>query len=151
MLTKFYDALIAIGTFLQSFFLLGVRLFWGWQFFMAGFGKFANIESIADYFQTLGISPPLLQAYAASSTELVCGALLLIGLGSRLVAIPLMVIMTVALLTAHHEATSMILDDPLTFIKQEAFSFLFAALIIFVFGPGKISVDAIIKKIRGRA
>lgn len=144
--TAFYRALISIALFLQPFFLLAIRLFWGWQYFKAGLGKFNNIAGTADFFGTLGIPVPFISANLAALTELVGGLFLMVGLASRLVALPLIVTMVIALLTAHWEVTAAIFDDPVTFVKQAAFSFMFASAIIFIFGPGIFSVDAVIKK-----
>jgi len=146
-LTKLYQALVALGNSLQPFFLLFIRLFWGWQFFIAGFGKFADIEKISGYFETLAIPYPLLSAYLAASAEMFGGALLLIGLGSRLAAIPLIITMLTALSTAHIEKASKIWEDPTSFLALGPVTFLLAALIIFVFGPGMFSVDGLIKRI----
>ncbi|MEI8124253.1 MAG: DoxX family protein [Parachlamydiaceae bacterium] len=133
-----------IGVFLQPFFLLAVRLFWGWEFIKTGVGKFTDIHVIATYFDSIGLPFPLMNAYAAASIEVVGGACLLVGLASRLISLPLMGTMIVALLTAHHEATFAIFDDPVTFVNQLPFTFLMAALIVFVFGPGRFSVDHVI-------
>lgn len=144
--TKFYQGLVSFGNFLQPLFLLGVRLFWGWQFFKTGLEKFDDIHSIAGFFGNLNIPFPTISAYLAASTEMVGGLLLLLGLGSRLVAIPLIFTMIVALVTAHGEKTFQLFDDPVAFISQTAFSFLLASLTIFVFGPGPFSLDALIKR-----
>ena len=142
---SFYRALITAGNFLQPYFLLAIRLFWGWQFFKAGFGKFADISAIAGFFGNLGIPFPLISAYLAAGTEMIGGLLLLIGFASRLVAIPLIFTMLVALFTAHYALASNIFDDPVKFVSAGPFTFLFAALTVFVFGPGKLSVDGLIK------
>src|SRR5687767_4434203 len=52
---------------LQHVFLLVVRLYWGWQFFLTGRGKLMNIERTADFLNSLGIPLPTLNAYAAGS------------------------------------------------------------------------------------
>lgn len=138
---RFYKALIDIGNRLQSPFLLVVRLFWGWSFFRAGLGKLLGISTIITYFQSLGVPLPTVSAYSASIIECFGGALLFIGLGSRLVAIPLMFTMIVAFLTAYPDAVKMIFYDPQNLVLKDPFSFFFAALIVFIFGPGKISLD----------
>src|SRR5437660_1738239 len=85
-----------IGVSLQSPFLLVIRLYWGYQFAIAGFGKFLNLGGVAEYFQTLGIPLPYLNATLAASTELIGGLLLILGLYSRLITIPLLGVMLVA-------------------------------------------------------
>ncbi len=142
-----YEGLIAAGSNLQSLLLLGMRLFWGYGFFQSGWGKFQNIEKVVDFFRDLGIPFPEVNAYLAAGVECIGGLLLLIGLGSRLVAIPLAFTMVVALLTAHWNAVSHILQSPDEFVMLTPFNFLLTCLIIFAFGPGAFSVDALLEKI----
>ena len=144
---KAYEVLISIGTWLQPLFLLAVRLFWGWQFFSTGLGKLQDLDSIAAFFGQLNIPYPLFNAYLVGITETVGGFCLLIGFASRLVSIPLMIAMAVALWTAHHEAVLGIFENSSNFISKTPFTFLFAALLIFIFGPGPLSVDGFIKRI----
>jgi putative oxidoreductase len=141
----FYRTIIILGNFLQPFFLLTIRLFWGWQFFESGIGKFDDIGSIANYFASILFKFSTLSAYLAASTELLGGMLFLVGFGSRLVAIPLMITMVVALFTAHYDATSMIFDDPTRFLDQGPVTFLLVALMVFAFGPGMFSLDGLLK------
>jgi uncharacterized membrane protein YphA (DoxX/SURF4 family) len=53
--------------------------------------------------------------------------------------------MIVAYLTADFETVSGIFSDPDKFVKADPFPFLLNALIVFVFGPGRFSVDALLK------
>lgn len=142
-----YAYLISIGNFLQSFVLLAIRLFWGWEFFTGGRDKLSNIGPIIDYFQSLGIPFPTLNAYTAASIECVGGLCLIFGFASRLASIPLMIVMIVALATAHHDAFAKILKDPVNFTEQTPFNFLLASLLVFTFGPGVISIDAALKRL----
>jgi putative oxidoreductase len=76
------------------------------------------------------------------------GLLLLVGLGSRLVSVPLMFTMIVAYATADKEAVAAIFSDPDKFTGAAPFLFLLATAIVFVFGPGKLSIDAFVLKNR---
>lgn len=145
----FYEALIAIGNFLKPLFLLAVRLFWGWQFFQTGMGKFSDLNAIANYFSTLGIPAPGINAFMAAAAETVGGLFLMLGLATRLVSIPLIVTMVVAFLTAHTDAVKMLWEDPTQILMQTPFTFLLASIITFVFGPGPISIDGLLKRWRG--
>lgn len=140
-----YQLLIQAGGAFSHLFLLAIRLLWGWQFFIAGFGKFKNISAIADFFQSLHIPFPLANAYMVGTIELLGGALLFIGLFSRLISLPLIATMVVAFLTAELSATLNFFSDPLTFIGRSPFTFLMAALTIFSFGPGLFSLDRLLK------
>jgi len=88
---------------------------------------------------------PTLNAYMAGATETFGSVLLIIGLASRLTAIPITVVMAVAYLTADLEAVTGIISDPDKFVKADPFPYLISALIVLVFGPGKFSIDALIK------
>jgi putative oxidoreductase len=130
-----------IANLTRDAFLLVIRLYWGWQFFLSGKGKLGNLEQTAAFFSELGLPAPKFQAFLAGSTECFGGLLLLIGLGSRLISVPLMFTMIVAYATAHLDALKGIFSDPDTFVTQAPFLFLLASAIIFVFGPGRVSVD----------
>src|SRR5580658_6927183 len=91
------------GAFLKSPFLLAVRLYWGWQFAQTGWGKLGNIHKVISFFTSLGIPAPTLNAWFISGLEFVGGILLIVGLGSRLIALPLAIDMIVAYIVADRE------------------------------------------------
>src|SRR6201993_5444097 len=142
-----YELLVSGANLLQSPFLLLLRIYFFWQLFQTGQGKLAHIEKISDYFASLGIPWPTLNAYMAGATETFGSLLLIIGLASRLTAIPITVVMAVAYLTADLEAVTGIFSDPDKFVKADPFPYLISALIVLVFGPGKFSIDALIKRV----
>jgi len=86
------------------------------------------------------------QAVLAGSLECFGGLLLLIGLATRLISVPLMILLTVAYLTADIDRVRAIFGDPDKFVTADEFLFLFTVVIIFVFGPGAFSLDALIGK-----
>src|SRR5438309_12059360 len=79
------------------------RLCVGWVFLQHGWGRLHKLPDIVEYFRSLGIPAPQIQAPFASATELVCGALLLVGLFTRLASVPLIVTMAVAIATAKRD------------------------------------------------
>ena len=101
---------------------------------------------MTDFFTSLGIPFPHFNAMMAGATECVGGLLLLVGLGSRLVSIPLSVTMLVAYATAHRDALLGVFSDPDTFLQQEPFLFLLTALVVLAFGPGLLSLDTLIER-----
>ena len=101
-----------------------------------------NLERTAEFFGTLGIPFPTLNAAMAATTECVGGLLLVVGLASRLTAIPLIVTMIVALLTADIDVVKNIFEAPDKFLEAAPFPFLLASLLVLAFGPGAISLDA---------
>ncbi|MBB6145078.1 putative oxidoreductase [Silvibacterium bohemicum] len=132
--------------FLQSPFLLLVRLYWGWQFAQTGWGKLHNIGRVKDLFVSLNIPAPAVMAPAISMLEFVGGILLIVGLGSRLISLLLAGNMFVAYVTADREALGSVFSDPGKFYIADPFTFLFASLIILVFGAGLFSLDALIAR-----
>ena len=67
---------------------------------------------------------------------------MILGLGSRLIALPLVIDMIVAYITADREALFSIISNPDKFTAAAPYTFLIASLIVLIFGPGKASVDA---------
>jgi putative oxidoreductase len=145
MKSFFYSKLIKFASLLQSPFLLALRLLWGYQFFKSGYNKFHDIASIAGFFQELQIPFPLANAYLVSTVELVGGALLILGFATRLAALPLIISMTVAILTAEKESAMLFFTDPTILFGRSPFTFLMASLTLFLFGPGFFSLDRLFK------
>jgi len=138
---KAYSALTGIGNSLQSPLLLAVRLYWGWQFAQTGWGKLHNIPHVTEFFMSLGIPAPGLNAWVVALMEFVGGILLIVGLGSRLTGLALTVDMIVAYAAADRRALAAIFSDPGKFYNADPYTFLFASLLVFVFGPGKLALD----------
>jgi putative oxidoreductase len=146
MIEKCYGWLITIGNALHSPLLLIIRLYWGWEFFLTGKGKLTDLSKPGQYFESLGIPFPHFSALLAGCTELVGGLLLLVGLASRLISIPLMILVVTAYFTADSDAVRALFSDPDKFLSAAEFQFLFALVIIFVFGPGRFSIDELLGK-----
>jgi putative oxidoreductase len=146
---KYYRLLIRMSSSLQSPFLLAVRLYWGWQLMQTGWGKLTDIGKVVQFFTGLGIPAPALNAYFVSALELGGGMLLILGFGSRLIALLLAVDMIVAYITADREALLSIFSNPDKFTAAAPYNFLVAALIVLIFGPGKYSLDALLAARRG--
>ena len=147
---KYYRLLIRLSSSLQSPFLLAVRLYWGWQFMQTGWGKLTDINKVIGFFADLGIPAPALNAYFVSAVEFGGGLLLILGIGSRLIALPLVIDMIVAYVTADREALFSIFSNPDKFTAAAPYTFLIASLIVLIFGPGKASVDAFLAGRLGR-
>ena len=127
---------------LQSTFLLAIRLYWGWQFTQTGWGKMHHIAKVTGFFSSLGIPFPSLNAHFIAGLEFFGGILLILGLGSRFISLLLAGNMFVAYWTSEHEALTSIFSDPGKFYVADPFTFLFASLIVLIFGAGLFSLDA---------
>jgi putative oxidoreductase len=143
---RYFRWFVPSTSFFQSLLLLIIRLYWGWAFFLAGKGKLMDLEKPTAYFQSLGIPLPHAQAILAGATECFGGLLLLAGLCARLISIPLTILLTVAYLTADLDKVKMIFSDPDKFVAADEFLFLLVVVLVFAFGPGKFSVDWLIKR-----
>jgi putative oxidoreductase len=145
---KLYRLLIAAASNLQSPFLLFVRLYWGWQLAQSGWGKLHNIEKVTEFFMSLGLPAPGFTAHFIASLEFVGGILLILGLAARLIALALTINMIMAYITADHDALMSIFSNPDKFYAAAPYTFLFASVVILIFGPGLFSIDAAIARLK---
>ena len=141
---KLYLLLIAVASSFQSLLLLAVRLYWGWQFMQTGWGKLHNLARVTQFFTSLGIPAPGLNAGFFSGLELVGGVLLAVGLASRPVALLFVGDMLVAYITADRTAFFSFFSDPDKFVGAAPCAFLCASLVILIFGPGRFSLDTLV-------
>ena len=144
--TLFYDLPVAVGHRLRWLAPLVARITVGWVFLTTGWGKLHDLDKIVDFFTQLGIPYPELQAPFASASEFVCGLLVLVGLATRVAAIPLIVIMLVAIRTAQWENVDSL--AALLGLVEWAYIAIFAWLAIA--GPGAISLDHLIGRATNR-
>ena len=145
-MARCYKSFSDIASYAQSPFLLLVRLYWGWQFAQTGWGKLHNLSQITHFFASLGIPYPALTAHFVALLELVGGIMLILGLLSRFTGLVLAANMFVAYWTADREALKSIFRDPGKFYVADPYTFLFASLMILIFGAGLFSMDRLIAK-----
>src|SRR5215467_3097582 len=105
-----------------------------------GWGKLQNLEKITAFFTELHIPAPHVNAVVASSTEFFGGLLLLVGLGTRLVSLPLAFTMVVAIFTAKRAE----IDGIATLLGFTEFTYLAMLLWLALVGPGSVSLDRLI-------
>jgi len=145
-LMHIYRAVPTKLSYLQSPFLLAVRLYWGWQFAQTGWGKLHNLGKITGFFVSLGIPFPAFNAHFVSGLEFIGGLLLMLGLASRVTGFLLAGNMFVAYWTADHDALVSIFSDPGKFYVADPYTFLFASLMVLIFGAGLFSLDTLVCK-----
>jgi putative oxidoreductase len=116
------------------------RLTVGWLFVVSGWGKLHDLEQVIDYFGELGIPYAELQAPFAAGAELVCGALVLIGLCTRLAAVPLIITMIVAIVTAQRDNVHGLAD------LFGLIEWCYITLLVWlgVAGPGPLALDTLL-------
>jgi len=138
---QWHDQFFGLVSYLQSPFLLFVRLYWGWQLAQSGWGKLHHLSNVAEYFASLGLPMPAQMAVFIASVEFFGGIFLALGLVSRITGLVLTVNMTMAYVMGDREALLSFFSDPDKFIAAAPFAFLIVSLIVLIFGAGKISVD----------
>jgi putative oxidoreductase len=141
---RFFEA---VDFLLQTPFLLAVRLYWGWQLIQSGWGKLHHLQNVTQFFASLNLPMPSQMAVFISCVEFFGGIFLAIGLLSRLTALVLTVNMIMAYVTADREALRSIFSDPDKFYAAAPYTFLIASLIILIFGPGKVCLDALLDRL----
>lgn len=135
---------------LRSPMLLLVRVYWGFQFEQTGWGKLHNLPKITDFFTSLNIPFPAFNALFVSGLECFGGVLLMLGLFSRPISLLLAGNMVVAYWTADREALLAIISDPGKFYVADPYTFLFASVMILIFGAGYFALDTwIAKRLKG--
>ena len=104
-MTHIYQQIVARLQVADGIPLLLLRVYLAPVMIQAGWNKASSFDSIVDWFGNddygLGLPIPLVMAFLATAAELVGGVLLLLGALTRLVSIPLMVTMIVAMVSVH--------------------------------------------------
>jgi putative oxidoreductase len=127
-----------------------IRVVIGTAFVITGWGKVHNLDGVTKYFESLHIPLASVQAPMVAFIELIGGALIVLGLGTRVIAGLLIGVMAVAMITAVIPDTFAAQPAPSLF---EGFQGIMtkiepAYLAVFVYlalaGGGAISLDRLI-------
>ncbi len=118
-----YDRFIAALGPMDGIGPLLLRLYLAPVFMQAGWNKLANFEQTAQWFGNpdwgLGLPFPALMTALAAGTEFFGGILLIAGLATRLIAIPLAVTMLVAMFAVHWENGWLAISDASSWLANE--------------------------------
>jgi len=137
---QFYLKFSQISEYGKSLSLLLARLLIAYGFYQPAVMKWADINSVAGWFGSLGIPFPTLNAYMAATTEALGVLLLTLGLFTRAISIPLIIVMIVAIVTVHlphgFSAGNNGFEIPLYYM--------FFLIIFLTHGAGKFSLDRFI-------
>jgi uncharacterized membrane protein YphA (DoxX/SURF4 family) len=124
-----------------------IRLMVGAVFVSEGIQKFLFPADVgAGRFAKIGFPSPELVAPFVGSFEIACGTLLLLGLLTRLAAIPLIVVMLTAIATTK---LPILMNDGFWKMAHEArtdWSMLLGLIYIFIVGAGRWSLDALLSR-----
>jgi putative oxidoreductase len=125
------------------------RILLGWLFLKNGWDKVMNITGFVGYLTNLKVPNPGLWAWPAAISEVVIGAALILGVATRYAALFMLVYLIITIVLAHRYW-----DYPAAqqgnqfnhFLKNLAI--MGGALVLFVTGPGRFSLDSILAKRR---
>ncbi len=139
---EYYQKIVNLFAKGEDFSLLLIRLTLAYGFFQPAIKKFSNLQGTANFFSSIGIPLPYLNALMAASTEMAGVVLLVLGLGLRVFSIPLVFVMLVAIFTVHishgFAAGSNGFEIP--------FYYILFLVVLMTRGSGKFSVDQIVFK-----
>jgi putative oxidoreductase len=116
------------------------RLAVGLVFVSTGWGKVHDLAKVTAFFTQLGIPAPGFHAVLVGYSELICGALLVVGLVARFATVPLAVSMVVAILTAKRPDLHGLFD----LVGFDEFTYLCVLVMIALLGPGSASLDRVL-------
>lgn len=129
-----------------------IRLLAGAVFLSEGIQKFLfPDERGIGRFSEIGIPAPEMTASFVGVIEIVCGGLVLLGLATRLAAVPLVINMVAAILTTK---VPILLSEGFWAMAHEArtdWSMLLGSLFLLIVGAGPWSVDARISPVQSRS
>lgn len=138
---KISDALVN----LKDLPLLFLRLVLAYGFYAPAMAKMNDIGAISEWFKSMEMVAPTLNAYLVTYTEFFGFILLTLGLGTRIITVPLIIAMIVAIKSVHwengFEASENGFEIPVYYIAM--------LFVLFIFGSGKFGADYWIgKKLR---
>ncbi len=119
-----------------------LRLVFGWFWLETGWAKLHNLEFFSQRFVEWGIPLPMLSATVSGATDLVGGALLILGLGTRLAAMPMIVNMLVALAVVVLPTISTFNE----FVELDEVLYVAVLFWLLMAGPGKASLDHLLAR-----
>jgi putative oxidoreductase len=124
--------------------LLALRLILAYGFYKPAMMKFNKTENVVKFFTKSEIPFPTFNVYLAGFTEILGVVLLVLGLGTRYIAVPLMFTMFVAIYTVHWKNGFSAGDNGF----QIPLYFLIMLFVLLSNGSGKLSIDYLINKKR---
>ena len=124
-----------------------MRLIVGYTFMLAGWGKLTNLAQVTENFVSWGIPFPKLLTPFVSSVECFGGAMLILGLFTRIPAAMLAVVMIVAIKSAKWGDV----DSLETLLGFEEMTYFAAFMWLAIVGPGAASLDRLLLNATGHS
>lgn len=119
-----------------------VRLFVGYMFFELGWAKLHNLAGFTQRFIGWGIPHPAFNAALSAYTECIGGALILLGLLTRVASVPMMINMAVAILAVKRKEVTGLSD----LVEMDEPLYLLSFFWLMIAGPGVVSLDCLLKR-----
>ena len=139
-LTNLARPIIKLLEFLGPVALLGIRVSIAWDFWKSGINKFQSWDSTLWLFENeyhVPLLSPKIAAFLGTGAELLFPAMLAIGLGGRFAAVSLFVFNIIAVI-------SYPTLNPNGVYQHQLWGLML--LIPMFFGPGKLSIDHLLRK-----
>ena len=122
-LVKIYQKFLGLLQYVEGLAPLALRLYLAPVLMQAGYNKLSHFSDTAAWFGNpdwgLGLPMPEVMVGLAAGTEFFGGMLLILGLATRLISIPLMVTMLVAAFTVHWENGWLAIADVNSWLANE--------------------------------
>jgi putative oxidoreductase len=122
-----------------------MRLIVGYTFMLTGWGKLTNLAQVTENFVGWGIPFPKILTPFVSGVECFGGAMLILGLFTRIPAAMLAVVMLVAIKSAKWGDV----DSVETLFGFEEMTYFAAFMWLAICGPGKASLDRLLVNTAG--
>jgi putative oxidoreductase len=142
LISIFYDWSRIVAGYLTWAGPLAVRIVVGWVFMWTGWQKLHFLPRMIENFREWGIPAPEILTPFASGMEFVGGLLLLVGLLTRFISVPMMIIMLVAIASAKWGDV----DSLQTLLGFEEVSYFVMFAWLGIAGPGPVSLDHFVLK-----
>ena len=139
-LKDFYLELSVLLNYFQSFSLLFARLILAYGFYEPALTKWRNFDTTVQWFTSLGIPFAPVMTLLTASVEILGVLLLVLGLFTRLITVPLMIIMVIAVLTVHISNGFAVANNG---FEIPLYYFLFLSILA-SHGAGEFSLDRVI-------
>jgi putative oxidoreductase len=142
-LTRRIDASLGLAESLDWLAPLMMRVYFGYFWAETGWAKIHHLQAFAQRFVGWGIPYPQVSAALSGYTEWIGGIPVMLGLFTRLVSIPLMFNMLVALVMVKMKEITGI-DD---IVEMDEVLYMFILFWLMMAGLGRVSIDYIIRRV----
>ena len=121
---------------------LVARLSFGYFWLETGIAKVQNLDGFTQRFMGWGVPFPAFSSGLSAWTELVGGALIMLGLFTRLISIPMIINMIVAIVLVV-SANFQGIDE---FVEADETVYILIFFWLLMAGPGKVSLDTLLAR-----